>query len=144
MANCSGTYSRNTYPFKNSLSALLVDQQPASLKWCLSSRHSTACGDCKIKIYIYIYTYIYIYIYIYTCIYIYIYICIYICIRPQAGSVCKTSEFWKMTYQRSLTFNSACWLHIAATTDLQLISLISRKCIRSLKRLLINILGKMF
>ena len=83
-----------------------------------------------IYIYIYIYTYI-LYIYIYTYIlYIYIYISIfvYICIytyiyvytimykREHRGSVCKTSECWTITYQMSLTFNSACSFHIAATT----------------------------
>ena len=32
------------YP-KKSLSELLVLDQQALQKWCLSSRHSTACGD---------------------------------------------------------------------------------------------------
>ena len=32
-------------------SALLVHEQQAPLKWCLSSRHSLACGDCKREIY---------------------------------------------------------------------------------------------
>ena len=36
---------------KKSLSALLVHEQQASQKWCLSSRHLTACGDYKIDIY---------------------------------------------------------------------------------------------
>ena len=32
-------------------SALLVQGQQSSLKGCLSSRHSTTCGDCNRKIY---------------------------------------------------------------------------------------------
>ena len=69
---------------KKSSLALLVQGQQSSLKGCLSSRHSTTCGDCNRKIYensgsvqnvsmlkdgisnVYIYLYIYnIYIYIY-------------------------------------------------------------------------------
>ena len=36
---------------KNSSSALLIHEQQASQKWCLSSRHSTACGDYERTIY---------------------------------------------------------------------------------------------
>ena len=72
---------------KKSLSALLVHEQRASLKWFFSSLHSTACGDSMRKVY------------------------------ENTGCVCKTSEYWKMTYQMSLTFNSACYLHVTAATD---------------------------
>ena len=77
----------DAFSSKKSLSALLVHEQQASLKGCLSSCHSTACGDCNTKIY------------------------------ENTGSECKTFEYWKIAYQMSLTFNSACCLHIAATTD---------------------------
>ena len=77
----------NVFCSKKSSSVLLFQEQQASLKWCLSSRHSTACCDCKKNIY------------------------------ENTGSGCKMSERWKETYQMSLTFNSACCLHITATTD---------------------------
>ena len=57
---------------KKSSSALLVQGQQSSLKGCLSSRHSTTCGDCNRKIY------------------------------ENTGSVCKTSQCWKMAYQMSI------------------------------------------
>ena len=47
------TYSTvaDAFRFKKSSSALLVHEQQAPQNWCLSSSHSTACGDYKRKIY---------------------------------------------------------------------------------------------
>ena len=67
---------------------------------------------------LYIFAYIYIYIHVHIHVYIYIYIFMYkqLCIEENTGSVCKSSECWMITYQMSLTFNSACSFHIAGIT----------------------------
>ena len=65
---------------------LLVHEQQGSLEWYLSSRHSVVSGGCKRKIY------------------------------ENTDSVCKMSECWKMTYQKSFTFRCNSGTQISAAT----------------------------
>ena len=62
---------------KRSTSALLGHEQQTAQKWCLSIRHSTACGDYNENVY------------------------------ENTSNVCKTHKCWKMTYQKPFNFNSA-------------------------------------
>ena len=65
---------------------LLVHEQQGSLEWYLSRRHSVISGGCKRKIY------------------------------ENTDSVCKMSECWKMTYQKSFTFRCNSGTQISAAT----------------------------
>ena len=47
MANFHEHIVADTFRSKKSISALLVYEQEAPQKWCLSSCHSTPCGDYK-------------------------------------------------------------------------------------------------